>query len=1464
MSITAGQTSVLTLTAPAGQAIATSNLTVSAAATVDGLPATQSAPAALSVVAPTTTLLGRTVVSDSLETLLAGVTITTLGKDGNGNTTGCAGFSTTSDAAGNFALTNLPLACTGPQLIGFDGTTATAPPGKYAGVNLVFTLNSGQVTVSPVLVHLPRIDNVETFLVTQNSSSNQSYSFVTIPGLSVTVYAGTTFTMPDGTQPNPFPLAAVQVPVDRLPDAKPFVPTMMRVFIVAFQPANATASQPVAVYFPNTINTPPGSDMALMTLDPTRGTMVPYGTGAVSPDGSQIVPDPDPGRPGHLYGLVNFDWHGPMPAPKPQPNPGPPGGRKRRRGGPASGPGGGPGGGTGPGGGNGGNNGGTGGGGGTGTGGSGGNGNGNNGNGRSNCGSCPCPVAGIPKFSTDAEIAVATPPPGPWSITQPGSALGQSDPPAQAGDPVDLYSGIMTISNTDISIPGARGSLAVTRTYRSLTTQGGPFGVGTDHNYNYGLDTAFPNTTAAINLIMPDGNRFPFALRACPQLPQIIGVIVDAPPCTPGITNATIPAFAGAVMTIYPDSSTDLRWKDGTVWHFLPINFQFGSLLSSITDSNGNTITVSRNGPLVTSVADPVGRSLTFAYDASNRITSITDPIGRVVKYTYNAQGTLASFTDAAGGVTSYTYDANNNMLTMTDARGIVQAQNTLDSQGRVIKQVRPDGGTLTFTYQLLNPLVPSSQVVEAQVTDSQGVQSRHRFNASGFVTDESSTQGQAAVIFRDGGNFPKMVTEASSTEAYTYDSRGNLASYTDPTGQTTKFTYDPTFNKVTSITDPLGNVSSFVYDTRGNLATATDADSNSTSYQYDATGLLTQVTDAVGHKTILTYDSSGNLASVSDPLGNTTSYVSDAISRLIATQDNLGRRASFTYDPLGRLLSQTDANGGVTQYTYDLNANLLTIRDSRNNATSFTYDVMNRLATRTDALGKTDTRRYDTNGNLIEFTDRRGQTGIFAYDNLNRLATETYSDAIVDRSYNALGHLAQVNDSASGLFAFSYDLAGRLLTASSPTGTVTYTYDSRGAMVTHQVNGQPVLTYSYDAVGNLASAMLAQASATFSYDQRNHPSAINRANGVSTNYTYDADARVASVTHTKSGTTIDAETYTYDAVGNRINHVTNIAQPLVTQPTVNQYNTANRLTLFSGSPNLYDANGNLIQDGTATYTWDARNRLKSINAGGQTTNFLYDFGRNLIQEIDTGATVNLTTSFVLDSLTNVAFESDSDGSSYDVLTGRSIDSHLAIVQPGGQAQYGLSDATNSTVSTVDQAGAVKSQFLYEPFGQTSTTGVFPFQFTGRMPVSRVLYYYRTRFYSTMAGRFIAEDSLFQTNAYRYASNRPTSLRDPFGLQDIANDFEVKVSDSTPNVPYALPTPYTPSINQTFPDSLPSQNISPLPPYNGPSMREAPPADPDKQTEEYMRCILSGKRCLPDGQEVVDAPENAVPCPVAP
>ncbi|MGA2355060.1 MAG: choice-of-anchor D domain-containing protein, partial [Terriglobales bacterium] len=320
-SISVNQTSILTLSAPTTQSTGTSSLSVTASAKIAGQSVTQSATLSLQVAGISTTFLGRTVVANAAQTPIAGVLVMFLGLAPNGSATGCSA-QTSSDASGNFVLSNLPAACTGPQLVYFNGTTATSPAGTYAGVNLSYTIVANQVATSPVLINLPRIDNAPMNSVTQNASVDQVFTYPTAPNVVVTVYAGTTFTLEDGTQPNPFPLVAIEVPVDRLPDQMA-TSGMVMPFIVAFQPANAFASQPVAVDFPNELNTAPGSSATLMTLNPTLGYMVPYGTGSVSADGTRIVPDPDPNNPGHLYGLIHFDWHGPMAPPPPPAGPGP-------------------------------------------------------------------------------------------------------------------------------------------------------------------------------------------------------------------------------------------------------------------------------------------------------------------------------------------------------------------------------------------------------------------------------------------------------------------------------------------------------------------------------------------------------------------------------------------------------------------------------------------------------------------------------------------------------------------------------------------------------------------------------------------------------------------------------------------------------------------------------------------------------------------------------------------------------------------------------------------------------------------------------------------------------------------------------------------------------------------------------------------------------------------------------------
>ncbi len=61
----------------------------------------------------------------------------------------------------------------------------------------------------------------------------------------------------------------------------------------------------------------------------------------------------------------------------------------------------------------------------------------------------------------------------------------------------------------------------------------------------------------------------------------------------------------------------------------------------------------------------------------------------------------------------------------------------------------------------------------------------------------------------------------------FAYDAMGDLTSLTRLAGTgnavTTTFTYEPTFNRVASITDPLSHTTTFAYDGLGNLSTITD-----------------------------------------------------------------------------------------------------------------------------------------------------------------------------------------------------------------------------------------------------------------------------------------------------------------------------------------------------------------------------------------------------------------------------------------------------------------------------------------------------------------------------------------------------------------------------------------------------------------------------------------------------------------
>jgi RHS repeat-associated protein len=1287
-----GSFSVLTLAIPAGQALSTSLLTLTAQATVQGITLSQSAALTLTIQAATTSFVGRVVSADAYETPLGGVTVMMLGQDGSGNATGCTG-QTTTDGAGNDVLTNLPASCVGKQLIRYNGSAVTSPAGQtYSNVDLIYTLTLNQVAGAPTLTHLPRLDNAEAFQVRQNWPTDQVFTFQTVPNSTLTVYAGTTLTNPlDGSTPDPFTFTIVHVPSDRTPDFKAPSPVIMNAYLISYQPSGTYASQPAAVSYPNVLNVPIGTtNITLMTLDPAQGQMVVYGTGHVSNDGNQILPDPDPNHPGHAYGLVRFDWHGAMPAP-----------------------------------------------------------------------------AGV----TPCSLCVRVP---------------------KSGHEVDFSSGVEQAGGVDIGFGGQRGGIYIQRMFQTRWTDAEIFGIGSSHNYNYRLDTFGPNIASVITLTIPDGNRFPFVRQGD-------GTLI----------NTTNPRWLGVVMTTYPDQTAQLRWKDGTVFLFT----NQAAKLVSITDPNGNktTLTYGTLGTQLLSITDPVGRVLNLAYDGSNRVTQITDPQGnRTVHYSYNAAGYMDTVTDALGQQKHYTYDSTGLLLTFTNERG--QMWMNTSTNGAVTQEQAPDGGITKVAYTLLDPLVQYagveggggggaidgfgqaivSPVIAAAVTDPLGHTTTYRFDTKGYPSGVIDALGQARTFTRDP-NTGLVLQEtgnalcdicgdtAAGNVTYTYDARGNVLTVTDSLQNTVTFTYDPVFNRVTSIKDPIQTLDSskgqttFQYDGYGNLTLSTDALLNQTQYAYDANGLLTQTTDATGESTRMTYDAQGNLSTVTDALGSTTRYFYDAVSRLTSVVDALGRKSTIMYDNLDRVTSQTDGQGQTVSFQYDQVGNLLTLTDAKSNTTTFTYDPNDRLQTRTtpSPANRVDTRTYDLNGNLKTFQDRRGMTSTFNYDPLDRLTTETYTDNTVTRTYDANSRLVKAADN-SGSSLFSYDAAGRLLQTINPVGSVDYARDPLGRVTSRTVASQPSVTYQYGVAGNLTSAgMTGGPSVGFNYDVRNLLKSQTRSNGVNSTYNYDPLGRVLSI----ANGALDSHMYTYDAAGQRVSKASNPSQALQTAAVSSAtYDNENHLTAFGGTLYTYDLNGNRATEttssGTTTYTWDGENRLKQIALPGSqgTYTFTYDFAGNLIQQGQPGVT---TKSFVLDDLTNVVYQQDTAGNSFSTVSAQAIDSQLALVFPNGTAEFGLTDALGSASTISDQSGALAGNFYYEPYGQTTAAvaSQYPFLFTGRPPTEGNIYYYRARYYDTSVGRFISEDPIGfygGDNLYRYIENGPTESVDPFGLQSYA------------------------------------------------------------------------------------------------
>src|SRR6266480_1181706 len=702
--------------------------------------------------------------------------------------------------------------------------------------------------------------------------------------------------------------------------------------------------------------------------------------------------------------------------------------------------------------------------------------------------------------------------PPPSSITATANT-GRQPWSVYVGGMVNAVSGNLFVSKADVSIRAKGYSLALVRAYNSkLSGTSGPFGVGTSHNFNAKL--TFPGGG---NVTLTDGDGASFAFTT-------LGGGAFAPPR--GLHDNLVRNGDNTYTLWRPDGSR--------------FNFAASGLPTSIVDKNGNHLTLTYTGSLLTRISDDSGLALTIAYDGSNRISTVTDPVNRRVSYTYNTTNVFTRFTDPLGFSENYTYDPSNRLILRVDRAGHVDR----------------------FTYD------GTSRVSQVWI------------GFWNYTTSRIQWQTRAYAITYATGNKTTVVNAEGPTTTLFFNTFGNPTARSGPNvadagcpcssgGNSSGVTWDGEFDQLTA-TDGRGSKVAMSFDWAGNLVAFVDPGGNITSHQFqnvqNATAFLSlpsSDTTPRGFTTTYGYDAKGNLITVGHPDGNVSYLTYDTAGSLIQRKDFRGNIFKSGYDPHGFAINSTDAGGNVTLYQNDGVGRLWNTTSPGGNVTRSVYDLDDRIKTVTDAMGNSTTYSFNGRGDVTRITDA--------------------NNSVTQYTINlTVGRVEKISDPGGNKTTFTYNVTGNLLTIlDGNTHVTTYGYDIYHRQTTTTTPLLFVTKVTYDAAGNVIARLDANGNLTrYVYDRSNRPFRTTYPGGPTVVQSYDKDGNLVD----RTGFEIE-EKYSYDA----LDRLTASQQIFLTTT----------LTLFHNY--TYDANGNrrtMDGDGGGTNVWDANNRLSRETSG--------------------------------------------------------------------------------------------------------------------------------------------------------------------------------------------------------------------------------------------------------------------------
>ena len=552
--------------------------------------------------------------------------------------------------------------------------------------------------------------------------------------------------------------------------------------------------------------------------------------------------------------------------------------------------------------------------------------------------------------------------------------------------------------------------------------------------------------------------------------------------------------------------------------------------LKSITDANGRSLILAYNASgMISAITDAAGRVTTFAYDGANRCSAITMPSGLTARYYYNVSGYLETSVDLMGNQTRFAYDGDGYLTTMTlgdkitsfgydgsvSPKRLATVTDPMGSTQSYKKEYTADGNKATDAVGNVSYFGSTSEGLSTETKDPLGFIASKSYSGGLLASYTDPLGGTTRRTYDPQGNILTTTQRVDKTTTYTYDATGNCIGMTNPLGETWRYEYDANRNR-TRIIRPSGNSTLFTY-TNGLLTRITDARNKSTNFGYDSFGNITTTTDPRGAIRKSAFDARGlRKISETDPLNNTTSYSYDNNDRVTAITYADGSVRKFTYDccaviavtdennyttaiARNKLLQPvriTDPLGNITGMQYDATNTLVRTAFPNGSASSTTVDKLYRPSVITDRLGGTTTLTYDGNWNISSLTDARGKKTVYSYD-------QGLPWLIKDAGVNAL--------------YFSWDGANRLnrwLNARLDGLNYSYTADGLLATKSTYAEGAPVAAYGYDATGNMIQTTDPAGTTAYTYDDAGNTTGLTWPGAKTAAFTYNLAGRVSAITY--------------------------------------------------------------------------------------------------------------------------------------------------------------------------------------------------------------------------------------------------------------------------------------------------------------------------------------------------------------